>query len=81
MTITNSEVASYPQGDPNPTLEFEEALLCRRETEYFCCWAFNIPPSLVACLTILFAALFTSGGTLLNKGDHWDPESLLEILK
>ena len=49
-------------------LEFEEALLCRRKTEYFRCWAFNILPLSLACLTILFAALITSGGTVVNKG-------------
>ena len=41
MAITSSEEALYPQGDPSPApmLEFEEALLCRGEEEYFHSWA------------------------------------------
>ena len=81
MAIVSSEVASYPQGIPTPMLEFEEALLCRQKTEYFRCWAINIPPLLLACLTILFAALITSGGTVFNKGPlgSWKFAGNLEI--
>ena len=68
MAIASSEVASYPQGDPHPHAGIRRSIALQTKNRIFSCWAINIPPLSLACLTILYAALITSGGTVFNKG-------------